>query len=341
MERSSHTTAGGGKLRWWGVTVFCLLVIGILFWSQRARARAAIDASLAAAAAAERFRPVDSSVASSSTPAAGPLDASATLAETNAVSENGVTLAAAARPIGPRAIALEEALELARQSLDRINREVEFYTGRLIRRERLNGELSPETEMAFKIQTRLTDGDRLVRPLGVYLHFLRPEANAGREVIWVEGQNDNQLIAHEAGLMNLMRANLDIKGWLAMRGMRYSIDQIGLQNLLEQLLVRGAEAASQPGVSAKLVPQQAVGGRPCTLLEVVQPEPLTNARFHIARIYMDDERQIPLLYESYMWPNEPGGEPLLDEQYTYLDVELNPPEDPRAFDPDNPAYNYP
>ena len=56
--------------------------------------------------------------------------------------------------------------------------------------------------MALKIRCG-RDTDQGHQPFSVYMKFLKPRAVAGREVIWVKGQNDNKLIAHEGGLLGV------------------------------------------------------------------------------------------------------------------------------------------
>jgi hypothetical protein len=42
-----------------------------------------------------------------------------------------------------------------------------------------------------------------------------------------------------------------------------------------------------------------------------------------------------------MWPEVSGGDPVLDEEFVYENLELDVALDDQDFDPDNPAYNYP
>ena len=40
-------------------------------------------------------------------------------------------------------------------------------------------------------------------------------------------------------------------------------------------------------------------------------------------IYVDDQRNIPIRYEAYSWPKVQGGPPVLDEEYTYVNIQEN------------------
>jgi hypothetical protein len=48
-----------------------------------------------------------------------------------------------------------------------------------------------------------------------------------------------------------------------------------------------------------------------------------------------------LKYASYSWPLEEGGEPLLDEEYTYTELQLNVGLDDSDFDTEHPDYRFP
>ena len=73
---------------------------------------------------------------------------------------------------------------------------------------------------------------------------------------------------------------------------------------------------------------------------MVHPVPRRNFRFHIARIFVDKELGVPIRYASYDWPKNPGDQPGLIEEYTYLNMKLNQGFADADFSPDNPDYNF-
>lgn len=237
--------------------------------------------------------------------------------------------------------ALDPVLELARQALTQMQNEVEDYTGRMIKRERIKGVLGGEVQMEFKIRTRRESDGKVARPLSAYLKFLEPKSARGREVIWTEGANGNKLSGHEGGFLNLVRVELDPKGMLAMIDNKYPITEIGLTRLVEKLIEKGERDRLIGPCEVRIVEDQRVGDRVCRLIQVTHTQPDPRFDFHIAQIFIDTERVIPLRYAAFMWPKEPGGEPLLEEEYTYLDVKLNVGLTDTDFDPNNSAYNYP
>ncbi len=72
----------------------------------------------------------------------------------------------------------------------------------------------------------------------------------------------------------------------------------------------------------------------------MHPVPRRNFLFHLARIFVDDELGVPVRYEAYDWPREPGGAPELIEEYTYLDLKLNNGFTEADFDVRNPNYAF-
>ncbi len=271
----------------------------------------------------------------------------------DATTNQAASAVSISKPVGGAAIAvdlgeeevgthpLDSVLKLAREALQKMQSEVDDYAGRLIKRERIKGVLGNEVQMDFKIRTRRESEGKVVRPLSAYLKFLEPKSARGREVIWIEGANGNKLTGHEGGYLNLVRVELEPTGVLAMMDNKYPITEIGLTRLVEKLIEKGERDRKIGPCEVRIVEDQRVGDRTCRLIQVTHPIPDSRFDFHIAQIFIDTERMIPLRYAAFLWPKEAGEEPPLEEEYTYLDVKLNVGLTDRDFDPDNPAYNYP
>lgn len=251
--------------------------------------------------------------------------------------------------VGTQTATLEDALEIAREGLARMEAELVDYRGRLVKRELVGSRLSPETEIHFKIRTRRSGDVKGVSPqsMAVYLAFKSPESMNGREVIWVEDRNDGKLVAHDTGLAALIKISLDPKGFLAMQGNRYPLTEIGFKNLVRQLLVRSEWVKEEGGADVTFVDSFEVGDRDCLLIQV-RPKstnglvkPNTKLDFSLAEIAIDKERQIPLRYVAYGIAAEGQDSPPLLEEYTYYDVELNVGLTEQDFDVENPEYSFP
>ena len=65
------------------------------------------------------------------------------------------------------------------------------------------------------------------------MYFLKPYQ--GREVLFVDGANNNEMMVLEAGWKrNLGKMNLDPNGMVAMRGQKHPITEVGIRNLVGQ-----------------------------------------------------------------------------------------------------------
>ncbi len=236
---------------------------------------------------------------------------------------------------------LDPALRLAYDGLKHIKDNVRDYSATIVKRERINGELTEQEFMEAKVRERKMDGDRIVVPLSVYFKYLAPKEKKGQEVIWVEGQNNGKLIGHGTGVQSFVKVHLDPNGWFAMRGNRYPISEIGIQHLTEELIEKGERDRKRDACEVQFFKNAKINGRVCTLLQVTHPVPREYFDFHIAQIFIDDELQVPIRYAAYLWPTTPGGKPTLEEEYTYMNMKLNIGLTDADFDPDNPNYEFP
>lgn len=238
---------------------------------------------------------------------------------------------------------LDPGLKLAQETLVNIQRDIVDYTCLIVKRERVNGKLGVHEFMEAKIRSRKIVDGKLVTPLSVYLKFIKPEATKGREVIWVEGKNNNKMRAHEGGATGafLPTVWLDPHGILAMRGQLHPITEIGFENLVAKLIERGERERKHPECEVEFKPGAKINGRVCTVLQVRHPTPRPHFEFHLAQIFIDDETKLPVRYAAYHWPTDPNDKmgPVIEE-YTYLDVKLNPGLVDADFDPENPNYNF-
>ncbi len=258
---------------------------------------------------------------------------------TNSESSSHLSTESPSEPSGPHP--LDPVLELAKKELEVFSQSVVDYTAVMIKRERIGGKLGEESRMAVKIINPHSNANKEEFRLHVYLRFESPSSILGREVIWVDGKNDGNLIAHEAGMFNLMSVTLPPEGSLAMMGNKYPITGIGMGNLYKKLIEKGERDRRDGDCEVSIRENERLDDRNVVLIEVKHSKKQADFDFHIARIYLDTDRHLPLRYESYLWPNKPNDEPPLEEQYTYQDIQLNVGLSEKDFDPTNPAYQFP
>ncbi len=227
---------------------------------------------------------------------------------------------------------LMPALRWARGGLENIEK-LQDYSATLVKRERIGDKIMDPEYMFIKIRHK---------PFSVYAYFLGPAKIKGQEVIYVDGQNDGKMLAHGVGFQQTMFGTLPLapNGMIAMRGQRYPISEIGVLNLVRRL-IQVAEADSKYGeCEVKYYKGAKINNRVCTCIEVVHPVPRRNFLYHVARIFVDDELNIPIRFESHRWPRKPGGAPELLEEYTYLNLKLNNGFTDADFDIRNPNYRF-
>jgi len=210
---------------------------------------------------------------------------------------------------------------------------IQDYSAVMVKRERIGDRLNDPEYMFIKVRHK---------PMSVYMYFLEPAGLKGQEVIWVEGQNDGKMWAHPGGIRNKLigTVSLDPTGPIAMQGNRYPVTEIGVLNLVRRLIEVGEQDSQYGECEVKFFEGAKINDRICTCIQVVHPVPRRNFRFHLARIYVDKELNIPIRYESYDWPREPGGRPELIEEYTYLNVKINNGFTDEDFDIRNPKYSF-
>jgi hypothetical protein len=228
---------------------------------------------------------------------------------------------------------------MAHQGLGHMQTTIYDYTATLIKRENINGKIGDPEAMEIKIRNpREVEGRKI--PFSVYMSFIKPKAVAGREVIFVEGQNKNQIVAHESGLIGFKTVHLDPTGWLAMKDNRHPIYEAGLENLVKKLVEKAERDRAAGMCEVEYTKGVKINGRSCTRIQVLHKERRDPYEFHVAHVFIDDELQIPVRYAAYDWPRQAGGKPELIEEYTYVNVKLNVGLTDLDFDPRNPAYNY-
>lgn len=219
-------------------------------------------------------------------------------------------------------------LRWAQQDLPAIEKLAD-YSAVLVRRERIRGKLTGYEYVFIKIRHQ---------PFSVYAYFQAPASVKGQEVIYIAGQNEGNMWAHKARMPVTVSIRPD--GMIAMNGRHYPLTEIGLVNLVRRLVEAGQQDARYGECEVKYFTTAKVDQRSCTVIQVTHPTPRDVFRFHIARVFVDNELKMPIRYESYDWPDEPGDEPKLIEEYSYLDLKVNNGFTDEDFSTRNPEYHF-
>lgn len=224
---------------------------------------------------------------------------------------------------------LQPAIRLAQKSLDALTG-VKDYQATISRQELVGNELVVETmQMKFREE-----------PFSVYLLF--GGANAGREVLYVAGRNDNKLIAHEgSGLKSFIGTiSLATDNPQVLKQSRHKITEIGLRNMLRVVIARWEDESRYGECDVKYYHNARVNDRPCLAIEATHPRPRKQFSFHITRLYLDRENALAVRLENWGFPPRPDRQPILIEEYTYSNVQTNVGFTDADFDRNNPNYRF-
>lgn len=232
-------------------------------------------------------------------------------------------------------------VEFARKAQLRFETEVDAYTCMLVKRETLEGSLESPKYIQLKIRERRAEGEQLIQPRSLYAKFLKPTDVAGREVLFVEDERDGNILVRRGGT-RLPNLTLELKAdsRLAKRESNYSILQTGIRPMLEQILDRIETQIDPKNIKIRYFADAKVDGRPCQHIEVNQLAHTPESTFQLAKVYIDNELELPVYFSSYAWSEEPEGEPVLQEQYAITKINLSAKLTDLDFDRTNPEYQF-
>jgi hypothetical protein len=203
-------------------------------------------------------------------------------------------------------------IEEARQSYQ----EVRDYTCTLVKRERIQGQLQPESVITMKVRTR---------PFSVYLRWQQPRNMVGQEACYVTGKNNGMMRVHATGLLGVAGwVSLDPNDARARQTSNHAITEAGIGNLIERFAKRWA-AEKDLNQTRVRIGEYEYNKRRCTRVETIHPDN-RSGQFLTYRsvLYFDKETHLPIRVEAYAWPR-PGGSPdgELVEVYSYVNFRQN------------------
>jgi hypothetical protein len=262
-------------------------------------------------------------------------------AETSTTATNSVTTADATTPAAPVAVAttkspfdltqqsdehpLAPVLRTLKASQEILDKNIRDYSCTFVKRENVDGQLGDYQHIYMKV---------MHEPFSVYMSFIKPFT--GREVVYVAGQNEGKLVALDTGVKRYLgKMNLDPQGTMAMKGNRHPITSVGIRNLCGKLIKMGEEEMKYAECEVTTNPDTKINGRSTTMVQIVHPTPRQNFRYHVGRIFFDNEHRIPIHYDAFSWPATAGAKPPLEESYTYQNLKLNNNFTARDFDAHN------
>lgn len=245
---------------------------------------------------------------------------------------------------GSAEVETNEALRNLRRKVDlmeqgeRFLAGIEGYTATLTKREVVGNELLDEQSMHLKCRQQ---------PFSVYLVWL--SGDTGREVLYIDGQNDGKLIAHDGGWKARLPAfKLHPECRLAMLDARYPVTSAGFGSLITMMLDKHREdLASDSVASCEVDENQSIDGRPCVMFTTHYKSRELSPTYRKSITYLDREWNLPVRTDHFEWPanGQDADDKNLDqttlvESYSFTDVKLPTTLSDADFDRANPEYRF-
>lgn len=223
---------------------------------------------------------------------------------------------------------LVPAIRYAKSSLEKVEA-LPGYTATFYKRE-VVGTATVSHKMRMKVRHK---------PFSVYLYFEKP--HDGREVLYVEGQNNGKLIAHEAGLLSIAGSmELAPDDAIAMNENRYPITMAGIANMMKQLIRTWEAEAKYEGTEVRYFKEAKLGSMTCRVVESTHPKPFRQFNNHKVRLWVDSESGIPVRIQTFGFPRKPGDKPPVLEDYTFMDLSTDVRLTDADFDRNNSRYSF-
>lgn len=223
---------------------------------------------------------------------------------------------------------LVAAIRIARQSVGRIAAHP-GYSCVFAKKEVVDDHMIEQT-IALKVRHN---------PFSVYMYFREPRA--GREVIFVEGKNENRLLVHETGLASLI-------GTLALAPEdprvraenRHPITKAGIVRTVEAQMAIWESERQYGETEVRYFEDAKLGEMVCKVVESNHPQPRKQFAFQTTRLWIDVKTGYPVRLQQYAFPKKQGTKGPLVEDYSFTELKTDVELTDRDFDVENPAYNF-
>ena len=223
---------------------------------------------------------------------------------------------------------LSDMVRFAKERYDHIREHVRDYSCKLVKRERIDGQLQSYQFAQVKVRCEQIEEGQVRQPLAVYMQYLGPGNLKDRRVLFIEGENGGKMLVRKGGrALRYLKLSIDPNSEAARRESNYPISEIGFDRIINRL-IQFAEDDMQidphaTNTDVAYFRDAKVGQRVCTRICVEHPLRDEDLRFYQAQVFIDDELQVPIRLVVYDWPEQQGADPPLIEEYTYVDLEMN------------------
>jgi outer membrane lipoprotein-sorting protein len=198
------------------------------------------------------------------------------------------------------------------------------YSATFHKQERIKGRLKAKEVVFLKFG----------RPFKVYMKWIK-EPGIGREVLYVEGWNQNKIKVRESWMGTGFSINIDPQGGIAMGSSRHPITDSGLEKFLSLLETNVRKGILRGETQFGELGEEIVYGSKSRKIEYLFPKESTRGYYcYRTVVNLDLESKVPIRARIYDW------EGLLVEDYGYENLKLNTGLTDLDFDPKNPEYRF-
>lgn len=231
-----------------------------------------------------------------------------------------ITVAVVASGSTQEKIDPEKRVQQAEETYDQLD----SYTAIFHKQERVNGKLLEEETILLKFK----------KPFKVYMRWIK-DPYKGREVLYAEGWNENQIKAHEGGITGIVTLNLNPGSFMAMRGNRHPVTDSGIGHLIKSIAENMRRKTKAGEFNLLERGEETVYRRRTRKAEVIFERDRTKGYYgYRVIVNLDEEKKVPIKIQIYDWDDQ------LVESYGYENLDLNAGLTDADFDPKNPKYRF-
>ncbi|HUG20508.1 MAG TPA: DUF1571 domain-containing protein [Planctomycetaceae bacterium] len=219
--------------------------------------------------------------------------------------------------------------------------EIPSYSATFCKQEKIGGVLSNPEFMQIKLRHK---------PFSIYAKVIEG-ADVGRELLYVDGDNNNEMLVKLGGVKGRMMPalKLDPHGALAMKESRYPITTLGIKQMTEEIIrFRQRDLANTAGLTCRMLDDQRFNKRPCYCFIMEYHQPQNDNPHRKSLIYVDKELNMPSCIKNYSWA--PDGQEKLEgkeldeatlvEFYSISNLQLEEQIADTEFDKSNTNYSF-
>ena len=229
--------------------------------------------------------------------------------------------------------AFEEMISSAKERYLTINRQFGAYACIVTMRETVRGELQDmrRAQMIFRAE-----------PFSVYMKYITPDDIVGREIVYVEGQNNGRIIVTKGGyrpaFAHITRA-ITTDSQLARSESNHSLKELGIASMMKQLLDVAHSTEQFPDCKIEFIENASIDNRACTVIQITHEPKSDVFPFYRGQVFIDNQYQVPVRFVCYNWPDS-SGIATIREEFTYTNIIPNVSVTDADFDYRNPKYEF-